>query len=379
MKGLFLLTLAVLSAVTLAFGAACGGDDEPSTSTTGGSDSTTSASTGSSQVQSSQASGEVDKSDWPDTFRLGLFGGDDAEERILESAALESALEEGLGIPVEIFTGTSYTAVIEAMRADRVEAMAVGPFAYVLAVQEAQAEAMAVGVSNRDVAEVDDSILPYYFSVVFTKKGNGINSIEDIRGKGFNFVDPASTSGHLAPKTTLIKLGYDPDRDFQTVFAGSHPTSVLSVWEDKAPAGATHEGNLLALDNEGQIDWCNYTDGKVNVPRTQEELDAHFESCPDGSIVVLAQSDPIPNTPFSVRSDLPDSLKQAVKDVLLGTTTNQAYLDQRSSCETCSTPLSWYVDPSEELGLETLDQFYNPLRDIAKLLNLDLRELAEGG
>jgi phosphonate transport system substrate-binding protein len=312
-------------------------------------------------------------------FRLGLFGQDDAEEVVTENQAMKHLLEEALGIPVEIFTGTSYSAVIEAMRADRVEAMTVGPFAYVLAVQEAQAEAVAVSISNRDEAKVDDSVLPYYFSVVFTKKGNGIESIEDIRGQGFNFVDPASTSGHLAPKTLLINLGYDPDKDFQTVFAGSHPTSVISVWNDKAPAGATHEGNLLALDNEGQVDWCNYSDGKVNVPRTQEEIDAHFDSCPDGSIVILAQSDPIPNTPFSVRSNLPESLKQAVKEALLGTTANQAYIAERSACETCSTPLTWYVDPSPELGLDRLDQFYNPLRDIARLLDLDLRELAEGG
>jgi phosphonate transport system substrate-binding protein len=331
-----------------------------------------------SQVQTQQQ--VVDpKADWPDTFRLGLFGQDDAEEVVTEQQAMKNLLEEALGIPVEIFTGTSYSAVIEAMRADRVEAMTVGPFAYVLAVQEAQAEALAVGVSNRDTPEVDDSILPYYFSVVFTKKGNGIESVEDIRGQGFNFVDPASTSGHLAPKTLLIKLGYDPDNDFQTVFAGSHPTSVISVWNDKAPAGATHEGNLLALDNEGQVDWCNYTDGKVNVPRTQEEIDAHFDSCPDGSIVVLAQSDPIPNTPFAIRSNLPESLKQAVKQALLGTTTNQTYIADRSACETCSTPLSWYVDPAPALGLDHLDQFYNPLRDIARLLNLDLKELAEGG
>jgi len=35
----------------------------------------------------------------------------------------------------------------------------------------------------------------------------------------------------------------------------------------------------------------------------------------------------------------------------------------------------WYVDPTQELKLQTLDQFYNPLRDIAKLLNLNLKEL----
>ena len=36
---------------------------------------------------------------------------------------------------------------------------------------------------------------------------------------------------------------------------------------------------------------------------------------------------------------------------------------------------SWYEDPTEAMGLENLDAFYNPLRDIAKLLNLDLKAM----
>jgi phosphonate transport system substrate-binding protein len=361
MKKLFTLGLAVLTAMSLAVGAACGGDDDdPSSSTTG---STSTGSTGAAQA--------VDREGWPDTFRLGLFGGDDAEETVLNAEPVKKLLETALGIPVEIFTGTSYSAVIEAMRADRVDAMTVGPFAYILAVQEAQAEALAVSISGAEENTVyDPAILPYYISVVFTKKGNGIESLDDIRGKGFNFVDPASTSGHLAPKTRLIELGFNPDDDFETVFAGSHPTSALSVWENKAPAGATNEGNLRRLDSEGQIEWCEWADGKINVPRSQEEIDAHRASCPDGSIVVLVQTDPIPNTPFAIRSELPDSLKQAIKTALLATPQDAEYVSTRGS---------WYVDPAPDLGLARLDQFYNPLRDIARLLNLDLRELAEGG
>ena len=53
------------------------------------------------------------------------------------------------------------------------------------------------------------------------------------------------------------------------------------------------------------------------MPRTQAEIDAHLRLCPDGSIVVLAQTDPIPNTPFAVRTELPKSFKAAVKAALL--------------------------------------------------------------
>jgi ABC-type phosphate/phosphonate transport system substrate-binding protein len=156
----------------------------------------------------------------------------------------------------------------------------------------------------------------------------------------------------------------------KTVFAGSHPTAATSVWNDRTPAGATNESNLKRLHDAGQINWCQYPDGKINIPRTEAEIKAHYDTCPNGSIVVLAQTDPIPNTPFAVRQDLPKSFKDAVKAALLTTKDNPEFITARKA---------WYVDPAPGLKLASLDLFYNPLRDIAKLLNLDLKQLAEQG
>lgn len=310
-----------------------------------------------------------ERADWPEKFVVGFFGGDDAEKALQDNDPFRVYLEEKLGMPVELFTGTSYTAVIEAMRAKRVDAMLVGPFAYVLAVQEAQAEALAVNVGlENDAPAYDPNVPTHYYSVLFTKKGSGIATFEDLKGVDFAFVDPASTSGHLAPKTLLIKNGINPDTDMQTVFAGSHPTSVLSVWSDNAAAGATYEDNLYNLANEGQVEFCGFEDGKSGAPRTPEEIKAVYDACPDGNLAMIAYSDPIPSTPFAVRSDLTESFKAAVK---------QALLDIKDNAELITQTGQWYVDPSTDLGLETLDQYYNSLRDIAKLLELDLKELAK--
>lgn len=307
--------------------------------------------------------------DWPEKFVMGFFGGDDADAVMEGNEPLRAYLEERLGIEVQMFTGTSYTAVIEAMRANRVDAMQVGPFSYVLAVQEAGAEALGVGVSTRAEPRVFDPTLPpHYYSVIFTKKGSGIRSIADLEGKDFNFVDPASTSGHLAPKTALIKLGIDPDTEMRTVFAGSHPTAVLAVWNDKAPAGATFETNLYRLRDEGQIDFCGFEDNQSSIPRTEEEVMELYDACPEGHIVMIAYSDPIPNTPFAVRGDLPESFKAAVKDAILDIQNDEYMITAMGR---------WYLDPAEELGFAHLDQYYNSLRDIATLLDLDLKELAE--
>ncbi len=343
----------------------------PADSTTSSTASaTTDVMTDTTTMTDSTSADTTSREGWPEVFRVGFFGGDDADETMESNEPFRLYMEERLGIPVELFTGTSYTAVIEAMRADRVDAMLVGPFSYVLAVQEAQAEAMAVYVgagAEGDAATYDPNVPAHYLSTIFTKKGSGIASTDDLPGHSFNFVDPASTSGHLAPKTLLIKRGLDPDADMETVFAGSHPTSVLSVWNDKADAGATYENNLYRLAEEGQIDFCAFEDGKTAIVRTQEEIDARYESCPDGSIVIIAVSDPIPSTPFAVRTELPEDFKATVKDALLSIKDNPELIAQTES---------WYVDPSPELGLERLDQYYNSLRDIATLLDLDLQELA---
>lgn len=309
-----------------------------------------------------------DRTGWPETFRIGLFAGDDANATITNAEPFRTRLEEVLGIPVEVSTGTSYSAVIEAMRADRVDAMEVGPFSYVLAVQEANAEAIAVAVNAEDESNaVYDPELPNaYYSVIITKKGSGISTIADLEGKTFAFVDPASTSGHLAPKTGLIKQGINPDEQMQTVFAGSHPTAVLSVWNDNTQAGATFEGNLYRLAREGQIQFCPMPDGRIGQPRTPEEIKAVYDACPDGNIVIIGYSDPIPNTPFAVRADLPESFKTAVRDALLAVKDDPEFVTAFKQ---------WYTYPVEELGLESLDQYYNSLRDIAKLLELDLKEL----
>ena len=309
-----------------------------------------------------------DRTGWPATFRVGLFAGDDANVALALNQPFADLLTEELGIPVELTTGTSYSAVIEAMRAGRVDAMEVGPFAYVLAVQEAGAEALALATypANEENKVFDENAPNGYYSVYITKKGSGIATVEDLKGKTFAFVDPASTSGHLAPKTGLIKAGINPDTDMQTVFAGSHPTAVLSVWNDNTEAGATFEGNLYRLAREGQIDFCGFEDELTGKQRSAEEIKALYDACPDGSIVMVGYSDLIPNTPFAVSSKLPESFKVAVREVLLKVKDNP---------ELISAFGQWYVDPTEELGLETLDQNFNSLRDIAKLLELDLKEL----
>ncbi len=310
-----------------------------------------------------------DRTGWPASLECGLFGGDDAEAALESNGPIAAYLESWIGIPVNYTTGTSYNAVIEAMRAGHTNCGTVGPFSYILAVQEAGAEALAISVPTRAEPPVyDPELTPAYYSVISVKKGNGITTIAELRGRSFSFVDPASTSGHLIPKAYLLNQGIDPDTEMETVFYGSHPTSAIALWNDTVEAAASTETTLYNLAEEGQIEFCGFEDGQVGLERSAEDLQALFAACPDGSVAMLAMSDPIPNSPFSVDSELPDSLKQAIKDALLATPDNPDFIAATSR---------WYVDPNidENLGLRHLDNYYDPLREVARLLDLDLKSL----
>jgi len=307
------------------------------------------------------------KAGWPTKFVVGFFAGDDPDAVTFNNEPFRAYLEKQLGIKVELVTGSSYTAVIEAMRVKKVDAMQVGPFSHILAVQEAKAEALVVSISaNAKNPKYDAKLLPYYYSVIFTKKGSGISTLADLKGKNFTFVDPASTSGHLMPRALLVKAGLNPDNDMKTVFAGSHPSSVIAVWNDKVPAGATHQGNLYNMDLNKQVELCFWPDGEVGKPRTAQEIKAVYDACPNGKLAIIAMTDPIPNTPFAVRSDLPESFKAEIRTALLAIKDSPDLITQLKR---------WYVDPSQDLGLKALEAFYNPLRDVAKILDLDLKKM----
>ncbi|MGQ9908652.1 MAG: phosphate/phosphite/phosphonate ABC transporter substrate-binding protein [Candidatus Flexifilum sp.] len=323
------------------------------------------------------AAQEVDRTGWPETFIIGVYPGDNVEEALAAVEPLRAYLEERLGVRTVLITGTSYNSVIEAMAAGRADAMEVGPFSYILAAEVANAEAIAV--ANYET-EVDLNEIPGYFSLMFTKKGSGITSIADLEGRSFAFTDPASTSGYLVPSTDILldREFTDPAQieEFMSVtFAGNHPSAVLAVVNDNVDAAATFDANLPTQADEVGFELCGYNnmniDGPATAeewpylePMTQEEIMAIYETCPEGSIVVFHQSPLIPETPFAINANLPESFKQAVQEALLDVANNQELVDALER---------YYVDPSAAAGVESIDALYNSLRDIARLLNIDLR------
>lgn len=163
-------------------------------------------------------------------IKVGLIPSEDSRAMLESSQQLLDALEKNLGIKVQGFVASDYNGVIEAMRSSHVDVAYLGPFSYVLGTTVAPIEAFAT-------AETAKSGRTFYHSQIITRKDSGIKEVKDLKGRTFAFVDPSSTSGHLFPKAGLMKIGFDPEKDFgRVLFTGSHDANALAVANKRVDA-----------------------------------------------------------------------------------------------------------------------------------------------
>jgi phosphonate transport system substrate-binding protein len=239
--------------------------------------------------------------------------------------------------------------IVEALRARKIDGIQVGVFSYLLAVENANAEAIAVYINTfAQPAVYDPRLENGYYSIIVTKKGKGIETLADLRGKTFNFGDPASTSGHLVPKAELMRAGLVPDRDIKTRFAGDHMSALVSLWNGQADAAAVSESTLRGIVESGVVGYCGFPIDEIRRERSPAEIKAVRAACPDGRLVPIHYSIAIPGTPFALRRDLPDDLKQRIKQALISTAADAEFV-RRSK--------RWYADPSVARHLPHLDAY----------------------
>ena len=251
-------------------------------------------------------------------------------------------LEVATGYRFESFVATSYAGVIEAMGAGRADIGWLNTFSYVIAHQKYGVEVRLVTVRFG---------LPYYRAEIIAQSASGINSLADLKGKRFAFVDPASTSGYLFPLAGLKKAGYDPAKFFgQTVFAGSHNNVVLAVYQGRAEAGAVFE------------------DARASVQKTLPDVMQKLK--------VIWKSDPIPNDTVSFRKDLPADVKDRVSTALLRFSQDPVGLEALKSLYEIEALADYQLLVTKyKVTASSLDAFYDPVRDVARYAGITLEDL----
>lgn len=85
----------------------------------------------------------------------------------------------------------------------------------------------------------------YYRGHIFARKDKGYQSLDDLRGLPFAFVDKGSSSGFQYPMALLLQNGIVPEKDFGSVFyLGSHDRVVAAVAGGSVEAGAVWDATL---------------------------------------------------------------------------------------------------------------------------------------
>jgi phosphonate transport system substrate-binding protein len=250
--------------------------------------------------------------DWRDdlpAFRIGLLGGENESDRLRNNDCLRVALEERLGVPVEMFPAPDYAGVMQGLLADQLDYGALGASGYAgIYLQDSEA-VEPIFVS----AEADGST--GYYAVMYARADSDITSLEDMAGRSLAYADANSTSGYLVPRFELGRQGIDDDYFSRTGFGGGHEQAVIAVLEGQYDAGVTWVSGV-GDPAEG------YTRGNL-----RRMIDNGLLNMAD--LRIIWQSGLIPNGPVVVRQDLPQEVKDIVTDYLANQleTDPQCYYD----------------------------------------------------
>jgi phosphonate transport system substrate-binding protein len=261
----------------------------------------------------------------------------DSTKVLASGEPLAKLLSDATNLNFKVSVPTSYTAVIEAMGSNQVDVGWLSPFAYVLAHDKHSTQIVLTTLRQGSKT---------YRSQVVVRADSGINNLEQLRGKKFAFVEPASASGFLFPNALLAAKGIDYKTFFSdTLFAGGHDKVIIAVYNKQVDGGATF-GN--------SIDTGPPTDARTLVTSTLPDVMS--------AIKPIDQTDAIPNDTVSVRRGLDDNVIKLVRDGLL-------YVQSTADGKKVLRDL-YNID-----GLAPADdKDYDAIRSAARALNLDLEE-----
>jgi phosphonate transport system substrate-binding protein len=231
-------------------------------------------------------------------FRIGLLGGENTQDRLKRYDAFQKLLQETLGIPVKVFPAADYAGVMQGLAAGQLDATEFSPSAFAGTWLDCKCvEPVVVPL------EKDGSI--FYIAAMVVRKDSGINSIDDMKGHSLAFTDPNSASGYLIPSVTLRAKGIDlADGKYfsHTGFSGGHEQGMVAV--------LNRQYDACVVWTSGQGDEAiGFTRGVL-----RSMVDKGMLKMAD--VKVIWKSDNVPNGPWTIRSALPQSLKQAFHDFM---------------------------------------------------------------
>ena len=180
----------------------------------------------------------------PKTLIIGSSVTSDYDKTLGKLEAYRDFLSKNLDMPVKIYKLSNGTAVIEAMKAEKIHLGSAGAFSYLVGRSRANIRPLLT------TAAVNEDIIHQYWSHLVVPADSKLNSIEDLIREKENltlaWAYPTSTSGHLVPRSYLQDQGVMPE-DFKAVMvAESHVSCLYSAITGKVDVAAV---NNLTINN----------------------------------------------------------------------------------------------------------------------------------
>ncbi|HET9852953.1 MAG TPA: phosphate/phosphite/phosphonate ABC transporter substrate-binding protein [Candidatus Limnocylindrales bacterium] len=292
--------------LTAIVAAACGGGGTSSAAPTGAAPTTAPVAT---------ASG-------PDKLVIGFVPSREASALVETIKPIADYLSEQLGIPVEGYVSTDYTAMVTALKTGQAQVAALAPFTIVQAVDEANAVlilqserngsgtyhtqfmtnnpdkycTVSPAVENERTSEINPGT---FLNCNGTERGAtdspkgpiGTEALKNITpGTTVSFVEESSASGYIFPITILKNAGIDVDTGIEKSFAGGHDASAIAVCGGQAEVGVSFDDARSEATSECDL---------------------------QGKVVVFAYGDEIPNDGIVVSGDLPADFQDKIKQALI--------------------------------------------------------------
>ena len=226
-------------------------------------------------------------------FRIGILGGENAQDRMTSNECYRAAAEKLLGVPVKLFTPADYDGVIQGLLGGTIDMAWLGASAYAKAyLTNPEAIEPIMVKTNLDKSYG-------YYAVGFARKDRGITSLDDMKGKVFAFGDPNSTSGYLIPAIEIpeaIGASMESGDYFGEVkFVGGHEQTIVAVANGDVDAGVTWADGMGAWED-------GYNSGALRKASDAGLVDMN-------QIVEIWKSKPIPEGPIVLRKSLPERVK----------------------------------------------------------------------
>jgi phosphonate transport system substrate-binding protein len=227
-------------------------------------------------------------------FRIGILGGENAQDRLTNQECFRAKIEEALGVPVKLFAPADYDGVIQGLLGGSLDYAWLGASSYAK-IYLTDPESVEVKLTKQNV----DGSTGYY-SIGIARTDAGITDIMSAAGKAFAFADPNSTSGYLVPLVEMREmLGKPLEEHFSEVkFSGGHEQTIVGVMNGDFEAGVTWADGLGAWED-------GYNSGAL-----RRAVDAGLADM--NELVEIYKSELIPEGPMVVRKALPQDVKDKV-------------------------------------------------------------------